>query len=252
MKSLYKAKSGYYRECKVLSNNGNTAKIQFRFAKNTIIVESQRIVKFNKQLKDKSHQITKQFEHLTIQQPSSSNRNKEKPTTNFPTSKNHPRPTTRKRSRNTAFAETEKNRKYPFREGEPITKRRRKMDMDPNAQQQQQQNDQDEQVMTIEDVLKKYKLSKQDIKTANKMTLIGLRATLNPKERELMVNTNGLLKVSQLQIWVGLETEEIAKAQEQAEKDKMEVAGMNERLDRVTKELERERARKENKEDTVK
>ena len=118
-------------------------------------------------------------------------------------------------------------------------------------EEQQQQNDQEEQPMTIEDVLQKYSLSKQEIKNANKMTLIGLRATLNPKERELMVNTNGLLKVSQLQIWIGLETEEIAKAQEQAEKDKMEVAGMNEGLDRVTKELERERARKQQKEDSV-
>ena len=65
MKSLYKAKSGYYRECKVLSNNGNTAKIQFRFAKNTINVESQRIVKFNSKLKinhtfyhNNSHKLT--------------------------------------------------------------------------------------------------------------------------------------------------------------------------------------------------
>ena len=251
MKSLYKAKSGHYRECNMISNNGNTAKIQFRFAKNPITVESQRIVKYDSKLKDKTYQLTQQLSRININKTANTTKTKKKPTTKPSTSTTHPRrPTTRKRKRKTAFAETENNRYYPYTSGEP-NKRRRRIEMDQDNE-QQQQNDDQEQQLTIEEVLQKYQLTKQEIKNANKMTLIGLRATLTPRERQLIVNTNGLLKVSQLQIWVGLETEAIEKAQEQAEKDKMEVAGMNERLDRVTKELERERARKENKEDTVK
>ena len=137
MKSLYNAKSGYYRECNVLSNNGNTAKIQFRFAKNPITVESQRIVKFDSKLKDRTYHLTQQLSRININKTGNTTKRKKKPTTKPPTSTNHPRkPTTRKRKRKTAFAETENNRYYPYTSGEP-NKRRKRMDMNQDNEQQQ-------------------------------------------------------------------------------------------------------------------
>lgn len=88
--------------------------------------------------------------------------------------------------------------------------------------------------ITIQSVLSKCKMTKEELLNAGEMALMGVRMRCNNKEAKVIVEH---LKTEQLRIWIALSTTERKKVDEQARQQQEELQGMKEKLHKVTESL---------------
>ena len=249
MKGLYIANSGYYRECQILNIRNKSATMTFPLSRTILYVPIEYLKEYNPKLKDKPHGYPKRKTRIKIEAEQQKKQQNKKPnSTNNSISNNH-LPLNRKRSRDQSST-----REYSY-QTEPRKKRRRfnmASEAPNNLNEPSQENeDNKENGIELKDILKKIQMKKGELAKAGKATLMGIRAILDTEERSALIKSKVLTK-DQLMIWVDLETSENARAHAQAERNRAEVAGMNERLNEAQRKLIEAQEQKERGAPTVK